>query len=417
MIGLLAAEYLVHVLHGLRQPTLIVGGHRNDVVHRDIAQHAGLNLYLLRVGLPLHLVASSELVAAHHVHALEHLHTGGIEITVEDAGARCLGVETAALRLLTPLVAIAVAFEVDGARQSDVVANHLDDGFRLVLALCHESVYTLTEFGQRLCHGGIENNHCGSTVSLRAYGTKLEAITREGERRRAVAVGIVDEQFGNLRNVEFHALLAGNGEEVLGVGGLYLPQQIAKLLAEERRDDGWRSLVGTQSVGVGCTHDGSLQESVVAPYGLQRLYDEHHEAQVLLCRLARCMQQHTRIGGKAPVVVLTRTVDACEGLLVQQHAEAMMAGDALHELHEQHIMVDGEVALLVDGCQLELVRCHLVVTRLHGNAQLEGLYLQVFHECLHALGDGTEVVVVHLLVLRRVVAHQRATRQHEVGTC
>ena len=79
-------------------------------------------------------------------------------------------------------------------------------------------------------------------------------------------------------------------------------------------------------------------------------------------------------------------------------------------------MVDGEVALLVDGCQLELVRSHLVVTRLHGNTQLEGLYLQVFHERLHALGDGTEVVVIHLLVLRRIVAHQRATCQHKVGT-
>ena len=104
------------------------------------------------------------------------------------------------------------------------------------------------------------------------------------------------------------------------------------------------------------------------------------------------MEQHTRVSGQRPVVVLARPVDTIKRLLVQQHAEAVPVGHFLHQTHEQHVVVDGQIALLVD-------RGHLVVARLTGDAQFEGLYFEIFHERLHALGNGAKVVVVHLLVL------------------
>ena len=128
------------------------------------------------------------------------------------------------------------------------------------------------------------------------------------------------------------------------------------------------------------------------------------------------MQQHARIGDKTPVVVLARAVDTVERLLMEQHPEAVFVGHLLHQAHQQHVVVDRQVAFLVDGSQLKLPRRHLVVARLAGNAQLQGLRLQVFHEGLDAFRDGAEVVVVHLLVLGRVVPHERPSRQHEVGT-
>ena len=79
-------------------------------------------------------------------------------------------------------------------------------------------------------------------------------------------------------------------------------------------------------------------------------------------------------------------------------------------------MVYGKVGFFEDGGQFKLIGGHLVVARFAGDAQFEGLYLEVFHEGLHAFGDGSEVVVVHLLVFGRIVPHERPTGQHQVGT-
>ena len=62
-------------------------------------------------------------------------------------------------------------------------------------------------------------------------------------------------------------------------------------------------------------------------------------------------------------------------------------------------MVNGQVRVLEDRSHLKLIGSDLVVTRLHGDAEHQGLYLKVAHEGCHALGNASEVVVVHLLVL------------------
>ena len=102
---------------------------------------------------------------------------------------------------------------------------------------------------------------------------------------------------------------------------------------------------------------------------------------------------------------------------MKQHAEAMLAGDALHQRHQHHVMVYGKVGLLKDGSQFKLVGGNLVVTGLARHAEFKGLNLQVTHESGNALWYGAEVVVVHLLVLGGVVSHQCAACQQQVGAC
>ena len=128
-------------------------------------------------------------------------------------------------------------------------------------------------------------------------------------------------------------------------------------------------------MGVGGRHDAGLQQSVVAIHAHQRLHYEGDEAQVAEVVLAGGVEQYAGVGGERPVVVLARTVDAVEGLLVQQAAESVLASHLLHQRHEQHIVVNGQVGLLKYRCQLKLVRCHLVVAGLAGDAQLQGFYL------------------------------------------
>ena len=135
-----------------------MGGHRDDVVEREVAQHTCLNLDLLGVGLPFHLVAGLQLVLLHHTGRLKHLDGLGVEITIEDDGGRLLGVETALGSLLNPLVGISVAIEVDGRAGLDVVANHAEDGGKLILALGNELVHTGLEVVECLGHSGIEHD-------------------------------------------------------------------------------------------------------------------------------------------------------------------------------------------------------------------------------------------------------------------
>ena len=176
-------------------------------------------------------------------------------------------------------------------------------------------------------------------------------------------------------------------------------EQFAELLAKERRDDGRRCLIGSQTMCVGGTHDAGLDKSVVLIHTHQCFHDEGHKAQVVYRGLTGSVQQYAGIGREAPVVVLSRTVDACKGLFVQQGSESVLACHLLHQQHQQHVVIYCQVGFLKDRSHLELVGSHLVVTCLAGDAQLECCNLKVFHEGLNTVGDGAEIVVFHLLVL------------------
>ncbi len=129
-------------------------------------------------------------------------------------------------------------------------------------------------------------------------------------------------------------------------------------------------------MGIGCTHDRSLEQAVVLIYTHQSLCDEDYEAEVILRCLARTMEQNAGICSETPVVVLTGTVDACEWLLMKKHAETVMASHLLHQAHQEHVVVNGKVGLLEDRCQLKLVGCYLVMAGLARNAEFESLDFQ-----------------------------------------
>ena len=189
------------------------------------------------------------------------------------------------------------------------------------------------------------------------------------------------------------------------------------MLTQERGDDGRRCLIGSQTMGIGSTHDRCLQQAIVLIHTHQSLYDEDYKTEIVLRSLTCRMEQYASIGAKTPVVVLTRTIHACKWFLVQQDTETMLVSHTLHQAHQEHVVIDSQVALLVDRSQLKLVRSHLVMTGLARNAQFESLDFQVLHKGLHTLWDGTEVMVVHLLVLGGIMSHEGTSRQHQVWAC
>ena len=115
--------------------------------------------------------------------------------------------------------------------------------------------------------------------------------------------------------------------------------------------------------------------------------------------------------------MLAGAIDAFERLLVEQYPEAMFAGNVAHECHDEHVVVDGKVALLVNGCQLKLVGGNLVVACLAGNAQFPGFDFEFLHEGRHPGRYGAEIMVFQLLVLGRLVSHQGPSGQQQIGAC
>ena len=205
------------------------------MVQAEVAEDAGLNLYLLGVGLLLDFGASLQLGLREDVHIAEHLYGVGLQVVVQHQGCAVLYIEAATGCLLLPLLAVAVAVEADGLAGKDILANGLQDGLHRLCAILDKLVNTLLEMGQRLGHSGIEDNHRGGAVGLRTGSTELEAVTSKGKGRGAVAVGIIQEELGNLRNIEGERALALEVDNLLVGGVLQMVEQLGKLLAQEWR--------------------------------------------------------------------------------------------------------------------------------------------------------------------------------------
>ena len=79
-------------------------------------------------------------------------------------------------------------------------------------------------------------------------------------------------------------------------------------------------------------------------------------------------------------------------------------------------MVYCQIALLEYRGELKLVGGHLIMACLTGDSELQSLNLKIFHKGLYTIGDGSEIVIVHLLILGTFVAHQRTTCHDQVRT-
>ena len=142
---------------------------------------------------------------------------------------------------------------------------------------------------------------------------------------------------------------------------------------------------------------------------------EEQELGVVVGRVAGLEQVVARVVGQRPVEVLARAVDAGERLLVQQELQAVAVGHALHGLHDQHVVVGGDVGVLERDGQLVLRRRDLVVPGLDRDAELVELGLGLEHAGQDALGDGAEVMVLHLLALGRLGAEEGPAGVDQVG--
>ena len=282
-----------------------MGYNRNDMVHSQIADYTCFYLNLFRVSFPLHLVASFEFVAPHYVHRFEHLHGIIAQIGVETYRTTCHAIQSSLRCFGFPLIAVTISVEVDRLTGFNIVANNFYNCTCLVFTLFNQRINTLLEACQSFCHSCIQHDERRGTVGFRPYCAQFKAIAGKGKWRRTVAVGVVDEQLWNFRNVELHALFPLHGEQVFLVGFLYMFKQVGQLFSKERRNNSRWGFVCPQAVVVGCTHNRCFQQSVMFVNAHQCFYNKDYEAQIVVCVLTAFVQQHPCVGSQTPVVVLS----------------------------------------------------------------------------------------------------------------
>ena len=168
-------------------------------------------------------------------------------------------------------------------------------------------------------------------------------------------------------------------------------------------------------VGIGRAGNGCLQHAIVPLYGHQHIDKEREEQQIAIGIAPRRQERAARVGAKRPVAVLARSIDPGKWLFMEQHDEPMLAGDGVHQVHHQLILVVRKIGVAIDGRHLELIGSHLVMPGLQRNAQAQAFDFQFAHERCDTGWNRTEIVVVQLLVFRRHMPHQRPAGYHEVG--
>ena len=165
---------------------------------------------------------------------------------------------------------------------------------------------------------------------------------------------------------------------------------------------------------VACRSHGKSQQVRILVNCLDDSNQECQELRVLHRRLTRIQQILTIVSGQRPVIVLTRTVDSCERLLMEQANQIVLKGDLLHKLHCELVLVGCQVSRCEDRSIFVLCGSDLVVLCLGGDAELPHVLVKILHVACYAILDSSEIVVVKFLSLGSRSAKQRSASEDQV---
>ncbi len=205
---------------------------------------------------------------------------------------------------------------------------------------------------------------------------------------------------------------------LLDLGGAFfdLLEDVGELIAEEDGDDRRRGFVGAEAMIVVGAGDGEAKDFAVLADSADDGGAEDEELRVFVRGVAGVEEVFAGVGGHRPVVVLTGAVDAGKGFFVEEADEAVLVGDAAHDLHDHVLVIGGEVAVFEERGEFVLAGGDFVVAGFDGDAELDEFVFAVGHEGQDAFGDDAEIVVFQFLALWRRCAEEGAAAGDQVGT-
>ena len=186
------------------------------------------------------------------------------------------------------------------------------------------------------------------------------------------------------------------------------------MISQENRDDRRRRLTAAQALVVARAGRAHPQQIRVQVHRPDEGTEHQQKLQVALRVLAGGEQVLAGVGAQRKVVVLARAVDVGKRLLVQQAGQAVLFTDGAHRLHNQLVVVAGDVGGGVFRRQLVLGRGGLVVLGLAGDAHLPEVLVQILHELADPDADAPAVVVVQLLPLGGLCTKQGAAADLQI---
>src|SRR5690554_4253926 len=101
---------------------------------------------------------------------------------------------------------------------------------------------------------------------------------------------------------------------------------------------------------------------------------------------------------------------------MEQHLKVMFFGNFLHKIHQQRIVVHGEICFLKNGGELKLVRSNLIMAGLYRNSKQHTFLFQMSHKIKYSTRNRAKIMIVQLLPFGGRMAKKRSSRQGYVGS-
>ncbi len=99
---------------------------------------------------------------------------------------------------------------------------------------------------------------------------------------------------------------------------------------------------------------------------------------------------------------------------MQQADQIIAVGNLAKYLHNQHIVVNGQIEILEHWCQLKLGRSHFVMSSACRNPKLPQLQFDFRHEFQNARLDRTKIMIIELLMFRRRCSEKCASGLQQI---
>ena len=185
------------------------------MVHSQVTQYTRLDLNLLRIRFPFHFVAGFQFFLCHYTGSFEHGNGFRFQVVIEDNRNTGFAIQATAGGFFLPFVAVTIAVKMNRFTFLDISTDNFENGRHFRLSFFNQSIHIFLKLHQLVCYGRVQCNHGRCTVCLGTYGTELKTVSGESKRRGTVTVSIVNQQFGNLRNIQLHSLFAAKTNQII----------------------------------------------------------------------------------------------------------------------------------------------------------------------------------------------------------